>query len=96
MTEVECRCAPEVVFAEGNLYDMGYYPMLLEEGSGTVRGKLISVANVFYAEILNRLDNLEGYDPDQPGRSSFTRKRRAVMTESGQKNRPGSTSVVKN
>ena len=73
------------VFNNGRLYDMGHYPMLVEEGRGTVRGKLISVTDRLYLETVNRLDSLEGYLPDQPARSSYLRVKREVTTSSGQK-----------
>jgi gamma-glutamylcyclotransferase (GGCT)/AIG2-like uncharacterized protein YtfP len=72
------------VYTNGNLYDMGYYPMLIEERGGTVNGKLISVASKQYKDILIRIDNLEGYDPKQSSRSSYRRVRRTVMIEGGQ------------
>ena len=73
------------VFRNGKLYDLGHYPMLVEEGVGTVRGKLISVANGQYKDILQRLDSLEGYNPEQPSKSSFRRIKREVTTGTGQK-----------
>jgi gamma-glutamylcyclotransferase (GGCT)/AIG2-like uncharacterized protein YtfP len=73
------------VFNNGLLYDMGYYPMLVEVKGGTVRGQLISVANRFYQEILDRLDILEGYMPDQPDKSSYRRVKREVTIEKGQR-----------
>ena len=79
------KSAKTAVFNNGNLYDMGYYPMLVEEGGGIVRGKLISVANRLYKEILNRLDSLEGYNPDHPSDSTYRRIKREVTIENGQK-----------
>lgn len=73
------------VFSNGILYDMNYYPMLVEEGGGIVRGKLVSVVNELFRETLNRIDNLEGYIPDQPVKSSYKRVKREVMTENGDK-----------
>ena len=70
------------VFTNGKLFDMGYYPMLVEWDGGTVRGKLISVANAVYEETLNRLDYLEGYFPDQPAESGYRRVKREVITQS--------------
>jgi gamma-glutamylcyclotransferase (GGCT)/AIG2-like uncharacterized protein YtfP len=72
-------------YVNGKLLDMGYYPMLVEEGAGTVRGKLITVTGEQYGKILHRLDRLEGYLPDRPNESSFQRVQRKVWTESGAK-----------
>lgn len=77
------RGVETAVFTHGMLFDLGYYPMLVEGGVGTVQGKLISVANGFYEEILNRLDYLEGYDPEQPDASDYRRVRREVNSQNG-------------
>ena len=71
------------VFDGGKLYDMGYYPMLVEEKGGSVQGKLITVIPTLYRQILDRLDNLEGYSQDQPTESSFTRVERNVLLRNG-------------
>lgn len=59
--------------ANGNLYLMGYYPRIVEEGGGNVTGKLISAANMLYNDGLDRLDDLEEYLPKQPSKSSYRR-----------------------
>jgi len=79
------RSVETAVFPNGILYDMGNYPMLVEEEGGVVRGKLISVVNGLYEEILSRLDHLEGYIPDQPSKSSYKRIKREVTTDKGQR-----------
>ena len=77
------RRVETAVFAHGKLFDMGTYPMLVEGGAGIVQGKLISVANGSYEEILARLDYLEGYAPEQPTASGYRRVKREVITLSG-------------
>ncbi len=78
------RSVEPAVFENGNLYDMGYYPMLVEEGGGNVTGKLVSVANGLYRDVLDRLDDLEGYLPDEPSKSSYRRVKREVSTQDRQ------------
>ncbi len=73
------------MYTNGKLFDMGYYPMLVEEGGGIVRGKLITVADDHYHNTLRRLDRLEGYLPDKPNESSFRRVRRNVLVDNGRK-----------
>ena len=79
------RGVETAVLTNGRLYDMGYYPMLVLEGSGTVQGKLITVASGCYGEILKCLDDLEGYIPDQPSKSTYMRLKRGVTTDDGRK-----------
>ena len=76
------KCVETAVFTNGKLFDMGYYPMLVEGDGGTVRGKLISVANAVYEETVNRLDYLEGYFPNKPAESGYRRVKREVINQS--------------
>ena len=69
--------------ANGRLYDLGYYPMLIESGDKPVRGMLVEVAESEYAAVLARLDFLEGYDPAQPEACAYRRVRRNVRGVSG-------------
>jgi gamma-glutamylcyclotransferase (GGCT)/AIG2-like uncharacterized protein YtfP len=71
------------VFPNGRLYDLGGYPMMLEEGDAPVRGALIYVHPAAYAAILARLDALEGYNPERPDASPYQRRRRRALTEAG-------------
>ncbi len=61
------------VITNCQLYDMGYYPMLVEQQGAAVHGKLITVQYQAYENILARLDNLEGFVPDQPTDSTYRR-----------------------
>ncbi|MCA9875410.1 MAG: gamma-glutamylcyclotransferase [Anaerolineales bacterium] len=67
----------------GRLYDCGAFPMLVEEGQEAVVGSLIIVQPEQYPAILARLDDLEGYDPEQPAASAYRRVLREVITEDG-------------
>jgi gamma-glutamylcyclotransferase (GGCT)/AIG2-like uncharacterized protein YtfP len=94
------------VFPNGRIYDFGNYPMLIEAENGSVIGKLISIDLADYKTILNRLDQLEGYDPEQPNESSYIRAKRDVQDENGriqsawvyigQYQFPSSTPIIKN
>lgn len=65
------------------LYDMGSYPMLIEEGVGRVRGALIEVPAMHYAPVVQALDALEMYDPVAPERSLYLRVARQVELPDG-------------
>ena len=69
--------------ANGRLYDCGAFPMLVEEGEKPVVGCLIAVQPGQYQDILARLDDLEGYNPEQPTASAYRRVRREVTAEDG-------------
>jgi gamma-glutamylcyclotransferase (GGCT)/AIG2-like uncharacterized protein YtfP len=72
------------VFPNGRLYDLGAYPMLLEEGAKAVRGMVMTIDPDRYQETLAALDDLEGYDPAAPARSLYTRERRTVYLAHGE------------
>jgi gamma-glutamylcyclotransferase (GGCT)/AIG2-like uncharacterized protein YtfP len=73
----------QAVLANGRLYDMGHYPMLIEIGDRPVRGMLVDVAESEYAAVLARLDYLEGYDLAQPATCAYRRVRRKISGVSG-------------
>lgn len=61
-------------FGGGQLHDMGFYPMLVAaEVETAVHGQLISVQAEAYQAVVQRLDELEGYDPTQPDDSAYVR-----------------------
>ncbi|MEZ4594383.1 MAG: gamma-glutamylcyclotransferase family protein [Chloroflexota bacterium] len=73
-------------FHGGQLYDMGFYPMLVRPtvGTGTtVTGQLITVDPSQYDVILPQLDALEGYDPMQPDDSEYQRQTVQVSLANG-------------
>lgn len=67
----------------GRLYDLGHYPMLVEEDGAAVHGRLIAVKPAAYTTILARLDMLEGYNPKRPSQSAYRRRRRIVQLANG-------------
>jgi gamma-glutamylcyclotransferase (GGCT)/AIG2-like uncharacterized protein YtfP len=73
----------EATFANGRLYDMGYYPMLVEGEVGRVQGLLITVRPQEYEAVVMELDALEGYDPGQPDACAYCRVERSVTLIDG-------------
>jgi gamma-glutamylcyclotransferase (GGCT)/AIG2-like uncharacterized protein YtfP len=71
------------VFDEGRLVDYGHYPVLLPADGESVLGQLIRVVNGRYAATLQRVDELEGFDPQRPNHSLFRRVRRTIRTRRG-------------
>ena len=71
-------------FVGGQLYDMGYYPMLVTAVSiQTVQGMAITVDPAAYKAVVQRLDELEGYDPEQPEQTGYQRRQVEVILENG-------------
>ena len=71
------------VFPHGRLYDMGNYPMMVEQQNEPVKGKLITVSESSYEAITAVLDALEGFDPEKPTTSAYRRLERVVECENG-------------
>ena len=71
------------VFPHGRLYDMGHYPMMVEQPNEPVKGKLITVSEAAYEAVTSVLDTLEGYNPDTPHSSAYRRLERVVEMENG-------------
>lgn len=71
--------------SSGQLYDMGFYPMLVatQEEAKVVRGRLITVNAAAYEAVQQRLDELEGYDPNQPNASAYRRQIVDVVLANG-------------
>ena len=67
------------VLKNGRLYDLGHYPMLIEEGEAAV----LTVKDEAYADIMARLDHLEGYDPAQHDDCAYRRVAREVWLADG-------------
>ncbi|WP_420643006.1 gamma-glutamylcyclotransferase family protein [Candidatus Leptofilum sp.] len=71
-------------FKGGKLYDMGYYPMLVSaETSDVVQGIVITVAPTKYVVVQQRLDALEGYQPNRPDASGYRRRAVEVILANG-------------
>lgn len=66
------------------LYDLGEYPMLLEQGDAAVSGMVFQVAADHYQQVLAALDELEGYDPARPAASIYTREAREAVLSNGE------------
>ena len=81
------------VLPNGRLYDLGSFPMLVEEGEESVQGMLIWVRPAEYTAVVASLDELEGYDPAQPLASAYRRVRRAVQ-EITARHGSGSVAIV--
>lgn len=71
------------VFPNGRLYDMGHYPMMIEQRGEQVKGRLITVQPADYTAVLACLDSLEGYNPQQQTASAYRRLERIVALEDG-------------
>lgn len=62
-----------------DLYSLGPYPMMIH-GTGVVFGELLYIPPFLYDEVLNDLDRLEGYQPEQHAESLYRRILIEVMT----------------
>jgi gamma-glutamylcyclotransferase (GGCT)/AIG2-like uncharacterized protein YtfP len=65
------------------LFDMGYFPMLVDAPAGEARGLLIRLKPTRYARMLALLDQVEGVGEATWGRPLFRRERRVVTTAGG-------------
>lgn len=71
-------------FYGGRLFDMGFYPMLIAaEAETAVHGQLITPHPAQYEAVCQRLDELEGYDPDHPETSDYQRRQVEVEVADG-------------
>ena len=65
------------------LYDMGSYPMLIEQPESFVTGAIIEIAPDQYDAVLQRIDTLENYHPDDEAQSMYLRRTRTVIKTDG-------------
>lgn len=65
------------------LFDMGHYPMLVEELGATAFGAIITIRPEQYSDIMERLDFLEGYDPAHPDAGEYIRVKRIARLNTG-------------
>ena len=65
------------------LYDLGYFPMLVDAAAGEARGLLIHLRPERYAGMLALLDRVEGISEATWGRPLFQRRRRVAITAGG-------------
>ena len=70
-------------FQGGRLYDMGHYPMMIPGGKTAVQGYFLEVDAQQYAQVLQRLDQLEGYFPAKPWQSDYQRQVSTVRLNNG-------------
>lgn len=63
---------------EGQLYNLGTFPGLVQEGEGRVKGELYELSN---EAGLKRLDHLEGFFAESPHKSLFVRKQRNIEVD---------------
>lgn len=73
------------VFQNGRLFDMGSFPMLIENGGETVAGQVMypqaDLSVKAYELLVQRLDNLENYNLDDIDNSPYYRALRTVLDE---------------
>lgn len=66
------------------LFDLDWYPMLVDWPDGRVDGLLVFIRPETYRAVLSRLDFLEGFDPMEPAASDYRRERRIVTRAGGE------------
>ena len=65
------------------LFDLGPYPMIVEADAGQVWGELLEIESVQHAailEVLDRLEGVDGADPENPD-ALYRRLKRRVWVE---------------
>jgi gamma-glutamylcyclotransferase (GGCT)/AIG2-like uncharacterized protein YtfP len=71
-------------FVHGQLFDFGEYPgAVLTRNGSRIIGQIFELPDD--PEVLNRLDEYEGFDRSNPKGSLFVRKRRYVQLRDGRK-----------
>jgi gamma-glutamylcyclotransferase (GGCT)/AIG2-like uncharacterized protein YtfP len=71
-------------FVRGQLFDLGEYPgAILSRTGPPIVGQIFELPDD--PEVLNRLDEYEGFDRSRPRASLFVRQRRYVQLEGGRK-----------
>lgn len=66
------------------LFDLGYYPLLVDSPGGAARGLVVTLAPTNYDAIVAVLDRLEGIDASAHGLSIYRRERRIVCLAGGE------------
>lgn len=69
----------------GALFDVGLYPAAVPSPDGDVWGEIYAMADA--GTVLAALDDLEGYRPDDPDRSLYTRAEADVLLLDGSPSR---------
>lgn len=74
--------AEPAFFPNGRLFDMGSFPMLLEGGDSPIQGEVVypveDLDQATYQLLVQRLDTLENYDPNNIENSPYYRVLRRV------------------
>lgn len=65
----------------GTLFDVGLYPAAVPSPDGKVWGEIYDMADA--ETVLSALDEIEGYRPDDPDRSLYTRAQADVVLLDG-------------
>ena len=65
----------------GSLYDLGIYPAAVPSAEGQIWGEVHDMCDP--ETVLRELDQLEGFRPDEPDTSLYTRSESAVTLEDG-------------
>tara|TARA_Y100000590_G_scaffold299073_1_gene337230 strand:+ start:127 stop:594 length:468 start_codon:yes stop_codon:yes gene_type:complete len=65
------------------LFDMGHYPMLVQSKGKYVEGMLMYIKSDNLGNVIKRIDNLEGYNPQNHGNSAYNREIRDIELENG-------------
>jgi gamma-glutamylcyclotransferase (GGCT)/AIG2-like uncharacterized protein YtfP len=66
------------------LFDLDWYPMLVDWPGDRVEGLLVRIRPEQYAPVLARLDFLEGFDPMNPKESDYRREKRLISLSGGE------------
>lgn len=71
------------ILSGARLYDLGYFPMAVEDAAGEVRGMVAYIRPSSYRAALSLLDELEGVDLGLSRGPVFRRARRVVRPVGG-------------
>lgn len=67
---------------KARLYQWGPYPILLDSAELIVHGVIIDLDPVHYLKTVRIIDQLEGFDPQQPEKGAYRRVIRPVLAPS--------------
>jgi gamma-glutamylcyclotransferase (GGCT)/AIG2-like uncharacterized protein YtfP len=80
--------AEPAYFPNGRLFDMGSFPMLIENGGTRIKGQVMypcqELSVESYQLLVQRLDTLENYDPDDVENSPYYRLLKTVFAKGSQ------------